>query len=177
MLYAVLGKHRSKQPASAETLSSSILKFSKKRLALAFVIAGISDAVGAFTTPLPPIGWAVDLTEEQLRRIDRHIAQLLQLISLQTTRIERLASFGIDTEGDGCFTVLVTVLVYLLLILFGCVRVDDRVVAFAVVVSAKPHHDVLRERDFIHEIVLATYFRNVQHHLCFRRWHDLQKHQ
>ena len=37
--------------------------------------------------------------EQQLRRIDRHIAQLRQLISQQTTRIERLSSFGIDTEG------------------------------------------------------------------------------
>jgi hypothetical protein len=41
------------------------------------------------------------LTEEQLRRIDRHIAKLRQLISEQTTRIERLASFGIDTEARG----------------------------------------------------------------------------
>ena len=41
--------------------SSNILKFSKKRLALAFVMAGISDAIGAFLTPLPPIGWVVDL--------------------------------------------------------------------------------------------------------------------
>jgi septal ring factor EnvC (AmiA/AmiB activator) len=39
------------------------------------------------------------LTEEQLRRIDRHIAKLRQLISEQTKRIERLASFGIDTEA------------------------------------------------------------------------------
>ena len=52
----------SKQPTSAGTPSSNTLKFSKKRLALAFVIAGISDAIGAFTTLLPPIGWAVDLT-------------------------------------------------------------------------------------------------------------------
>ena len=41
----------------------------------------------------------VGLTEQQLRRIDRHIAQLRQLISGQTRRIERLAAFGIDTEG------------------------------------------------------------------------------
>jgi hypothetical protein len=52
---------RSKQPASAETLSSKTLKFSNKRLALAFAIAGISDAIGAFATPLPPIVWAVDI--------------------------------------------------------------------------------------------------------------------
>jgi len=50
----------SKQPTSAETPSSNTLKFSKKRLALAFVIAGISDAIGAFVTPLPPLGWVVD---------------------------------------------------------------------------------------------------------------------
>jgi hypothetical protein len=52
---------RSKQPTSAETPSSNTLKFSKKRLALAFVIAGISDAIGAFITLLPLIGWVVDL--------------------------------------------------------------------------------------------------------------------
>jgi hypothetical protein len=51
----------SKRPINAETPSSNTLKFSKKRLVLAFAIAGISDAVGAFTTPLPPIGWVVDL--------------------------------------------------------------------------------------------------------------------
>jgi|GEM_PF-2204397 len=51
----------SRQPTSAGTPSSTILKFSKKRLAAAFVVAGISDAIGAFTTPLPPIGWVVDL--------------------------------------------------------------------------------------------------------------------
>jgi len=39
------------------------------------------------------------LTQEQLRRVDRHIAKLQQLISEQTKRIERFASFGIDTEA------------------------------------------------------------------------------
>src|SRR5262249_42499090 len=39
------------------------------------------------------------LTEEQLRRIDRHIAKLRELISEQTTRMKRLASFGIDMES------------------------------------------------------------------------------
>ena len=51
----------SKQPTSAETPFSTTLKFSKKRLALAFAIAGISDVIGAFATPLPPIVWVVDL--------------------------------------------------------------------------------------------------------------------
>jgi hypothetical protein len=44
-----------KQPTNGK------IKFSKKRLALAFAIAGISDAIGAFATPLPPIVWVVDL--------------------------------------------------------------------------------------------------------------------
>jgi hypothetical protein len=46
---------------SAGTPISKALKFSTKRLALAFVIAGISDAIGAFAAPLPPIVWVVDL--------------------------------------------------------------------------------------------------------------------
>jgi len=49
-----------KQPASAEAVSK-LSKFSKKRLALAFVIAGISDLIGAFATLAPPIGWALDI--------------------------------------------------------------------------------------------------------------------
>ena len=49
------------QRTGAGTPTPKILKFSKKRLALAFAIAGISDAIGAFATPLPPIVWAVDL--------------------------------------------------------------------------------------------------------------------
>ena len=51
----------SKQPTTARTPISKTLKFSKKRLVLAFAIAGISDAIGAFATPLPPIVWVVDL--------------------------------------------------------------------------------------------------------------------
>ena len=50
-----------KQPTSAGAPTSKILKFSKKRLALAFAIAGVSDAIGAFAAPLPPIVWVVDL--------------------------------------------------------------------------------------------------------------------
>ena len=51
----------SKGPTSVGTQSSNTLKFSKMQIALAFVIAGISDAIGAFVTPLPPIGWAADV--------------------------------------------------------------------------------------------------------------------
>ena len=49
------------QPTSAKTPSSQSLKFSKKRLALAFAIAGLSDTIGAFATPLPPLVWVVDI--------------------------------------------------------------------------------------------------------------------
>ena len=42
------------QPTSAKTPSSQSLKFSKKRLALAFAIAGLSDTIGAFATPFTP---------------------------------------------------------------------------------------------------------------------------
>jgi hypothetical protein len=49
----------STQPTIAATPSNA-LKFSKRQLVLAFGIAGISDVIGAFTTPLPPIGWVVD---------------------------------------------------------------------------------------------------------------------
>ena len=52
---------RSEQQPGAETPVSQALKFSKKRLAVAFTIAGISDAIGAFATPLPPLMWVVDL--------------------------------------------------------------------------------------------------------------------
>jgi hypothetical protein len=38
----------------------SEVKFSTKRLVLAFAIAGTYDAIGAFTTPLPPLVWVVD---------------------------------------------------------------------------------------------------------------------
>jgi hypothetical protein len=52
---------RSDRPPEFDSSSSTALKFSKKRLALAFVIAGLSDAIGAFATPLPPLTWGVDL--------------------------------------------------------------------------------------------------------------------
>ena len=48
----------SEQPTDVKTSS---LKFSKKRLVVAFAIAAVSDAIGAFATPLPPIVWVVDI--------------------------------------------------------------------------------------------------------------------
>jgi hypothetical protein len=46
------------QPSSAANVFP--LRFSKKPVALAFAIAALSDAVGAFVTLTPPIMWAVD---------------------------------------------------------------------------------------------------------------------
>jgi hypothetical protein len=40
---------------------STPLKFSILRLALGFVVAGVSDVIGAFANLAPPIGWAVDV--------------------------------------------------------------------------------------------------------------------
>jgi len=50
-----------KQPTSVDAASSRLSKLSRKRLALAFAIAGISDLIGAFATFAPPIGWALDI--------------------------------------------------------------------------------------------------------------------
>ena len=51
---------------STETTASTPLKFSVLRLALAFVVAGISDVIGAFANLAPPIGWAVDVVTAAL---------------------------------------------------------------------------------------------------------------
>jgi hypothetical protein len=50
------------QPTGVETSSPKAVKFSKTQLALAFAIAGASDAIGAFASLVPPIEWAVDLS-------------------------------------------------------------------------------------------------------------------
>jgi hypothetical protein len=48
-------------PSSAAAGSRLSLRFSKKRLALAFAIALISDVIGAFVTLAPPLAWTVDV--------------------------------------------------------------------------------------------------------------------
>lgn len=50
-----------KRPTSTESVSSKRFKFSKNRLAAAFVIAGISDVIGDFATLAPPIVRAVGI--------------------------------------------------------------------------------------------------------------------
>jgi len=49
-----------------ETTASTTLKFSVVRVALAFVIAGGSDVIGAFASLAPPIGWVVDVVTAAL---------------------------------------------------------------------------------------------------------------
>jgi hypothetical protein len=51
---------------STATTGPTLLKFSVLRLALAFVIAGASDVIGAFASLAPPIGWAVDVVTAAL---------------------------------------------------------------------------------------------------------------
>ena len=58
--------HSDLERRSARTIASTPLKFSVLRLALAFVVAGISDAIGAFASLAPPLGWAVDVVTAAL---------------------------------------------------------------------------------------------------------------
>jgi len=51
---------------STEMAASKPLKFSVSRLAVAFVIAGVSDVIGAFASLAPPIVWAVDVVTAAL---------------------------------------------------------------------------------------------------------------
>ena len=51
-----------------------------------------------------------------------------------------------DGIQNGRFGVLVAIQANFLLVVFDCFEIDDHVVALAVVVSAKPHHDVVRGR-------------------------------
>jgi hypothetical protein len=51
---------------STKTPASKPLKFSVLQLALAFVIAGVSDVIGAFASLAPPIGWAIDVVTATL---------------------------------------------------------------------------------------------------------------
>ena len=51
---------------SAGTTASTRPKFSALRLALAVLVAGVSDSISAFTSFAPPIGWAVDVVTAAL---------------------------------------------------------------------------------------------------------------
>jgi hypothetical protein len=51
---------------SPKTTASAPLKFSVLQLALAFIVAAVSDVIGALTSLAPPIGWAVDVVTAAL---------------------------------------------------------------------------------------------------------------
>ena len=56
------------------------------------------------------------------------------------------AEHVLDGIQNGCVGVAVAIKAYFLLIVVDCSEIDDRAVALAVVVSAKPQHDVVRGR-------------------------------
>ena len=83
----------SNQPISAgASIPKIFLKFSKKQLALAFAIAAVSDSIGAFATPLPPIVWVVDLGT----------ALLLFMVLAAMAAVAGTGS-GSDSRVWGCF--------------------------------------------------------------------------
>ena len=51
---------------STGTTASRPLKFSVLRLALAFVVAGVSDVIGGFASLAPPIEWVIDVVTAAL---------------------------------------------------------------------------------------------------------------
>lgn len=53
--------HTSGQPAPTRPTFARPLLLTKKRLGLALVLAALSDAIGAFVTPMPPFAWGLDL--------------------------------------------------------------------------------------------------------------------
>jgi hypothetical protein len=85
------------------------------------------------------------------------------------------AEDDLDGVHDRRVAVLVAILGNPLLVLCDCFGFDDRAVAFAVVVPAKPQHHVpLRPRELPHHNLLARYFYNVDCHLSVHR-RDLHK--
>jgi hypothetical protein len=72
-------------------LPSGTLKFSMKRLAVAFAIAGISDAIGAFATPLPPIVWVIDIVTALLL----FVVLGRQWLLLPGLALEAIPGFGV----------------------------------------------------------------------------------
>src|SRR5262249_41502873 len=89
----------SEQPTSVKTSSSETLKFSKKRLVLAFAIAAVSDAIGAFATPVPPIVWAVDIGTALLL----FLGLGRQWMLLPGLALEAIPGFGVVPTALNCF--------------------------------------------------------------------------
>ena len=60
MLPMVISQNAAVPDADASPPFPISAGLSKKRLAVAFAIAGISDVISAFTTFMPPVEWVVD---------------------------------------------------------------------------------------------------------------------
>ena len=56
-----MSHHSAPEKRSTETTTSTSLKFSASQLALSFVVAAVSDVIGALTSLAPPVAWAVDV--------------------------------------------------------------------------------------------------------------------
>jgi hypothetical protein len=67
------------------------VKYSRRRLALAFAVAGISDVIGAFATPLAPLVWVVDSATAVLL----FIVLGRQLLLLPGLALEAIPGFGV----------------------------------------------------------------------------------
>jgi hypothetical protein len=61
-----MSHHSAPEKRAPETSTSAPLKFKASQLTLAFVVAGVSDVVGALASPAPPIVWAVDIVTAAL---------------------------------------------------------------------------------------------------------------
>ena len=61
-----MSHHSAPEKRSTETTSRTPLKFSTSQLILAFVVAGVSDVIGALTSLAPPIVWVIDVVTAAL---------------------------------------------------------------------------------------------------------------
>ena len=79
----------------------------------------------------------------------------------QTVTIAFLSLIAERMEAghDGDFAVFVAISVEAVSIPFNCAGFDDRVVVFAVVITAKPQYDIPRAKwELLHRKLLARYF-------------------
>ena len=86
-----------KQSPRAETASSKTLKFSNRRLALAFLIGGISDVIGAFATPAT---WPIAARAQQSDRT-RRIGILMTIAANDPESQARIVAFAQSLQALG----------------------------------------------------------------------------
>jgi hypothetical protein len=63
---ARMSRHSPPEKRSTETTNLTPLKFSAGQLILAFVVAGVSDVIGALASLAPPIVWVIDVVTAAL---------------------------------------------------------------------------------------------------------------